>query len=75
MYKLLGLFFCKGSREKSSSLNGRAIKRGGGGVGVKGRPLREKKNFFFTFVLILLPFKNKNYSALDNLSKYGDISS
>ena len=35
--------------------------RGGGGV--KGRPFK-----------ILLPFKNKNYFTLDNLSKYGHIA-
>ena len=35
----------KGSRKKKLSLNGRAIKRGGGG---KARPLR-KKLFFLTF--------------------------
>ena len=36
--------------------------RGGGG---KGRAI----NFY-----ILLPFKNKNYFTLDNLSKYGNIT-
>ena len=36
----------KGSRKNSSSLNGRAIKRGGG---VKGRAIKEKRPFFKTF--------------------------
>ena len=36
-----------GSRKKSSSLDGRAIKWGGGGV--KGRAVKEKINFFGTF--------------------------
>ena len=40
---------------------------GGGG---KGRAIKEKRFFFF----ILLPFKNKNYFTLDNLSKYGHIT-
>ena len=43
------------------------LRRGwGGGWGVKGRPLREKKLFNF-----FLPFKNKSYYTLDNFSKYG----
>ena len=58
----------KGSRKKKSSTNGRAIKRGGGGG--KGRAIKEKITFF-----ILLPFKNKKYLTLDNLSKYGNITS
>ena len=32
----------KGSRKKSSSLNGRAIKRGGGGLGLNGPDIREE---------------------------------
>ena len=44
-------------------LNCRAIKGGGRGV-------KENITFF-----ILLPFKNKNYFTLDNLSKYGHITS
>jgi len=44
------------------------------GVG-KGRPFR-KKMIFFTYFLILLPFKNKKYFfTLENLSKYGHITS
>ena len=38
--------------------------------GGKGRATKEKRTFFF----ILLPFKNKNYFTLDNLSKYGHIT-
>ena len=34
-------------------------------------PLR---NFFWNFFFILLPFKNKNYFTLDNISKYGHIT-
>ena len=34
----------------------------------------EKITFFETFFLLLLPFKNKNYFTLDNLSKYGHIT-
>jgi len=49
-----------------------AIKRGGGGG--KGRANKEKRTFFKTFFFILLPFKNKNYFTLDNLSKYGHIT-
>ena len=45
--------------------------RGGGG---KGRATKEKRTFFKTFFFILLPFKNKNYFTLDNLSKYGHIT-
>ena len=61
----------KGSRKKKSSfLSGRATKRGGG----KGRATKEKRTFFKTFFFILLPFKNKNYFTLDNLSKYGHIT-
>ena len=41
--------------------------------GVKGRLLR-KINFFKIFLKILLPFKNKHYFNLDNLSKYGHIT-
>ena len=43
------------------------------------RPLRgggalRKKNFFLKlFCFVLMPFKNKNYFTLDNLSKYGHI--
>ena len=46
--------------------------RGGGGV--KGRAIKEKITFFETFFFILLPFKNKIYFTLDNLSKYGHIT-
>ena len=56
-------------QKKSSSTNGRAIKRGGG----KGRAIKEKKLFLKLF-FILLPFKNLNYFTLDNLSKYGNIT-
>ena len=42
------------------------------GGGVKAGPLR-KKELLKTFFFILLPFKNKNYFTLDNLSKYGHI--
>ena len=45
--------------------------RGGGG---KGRAIKEKITFFKTFFFILLPFKNKNYFTLDNLSKYENIA-
>ena len=44
-----------------------------GGEGGKGRATKEKRTFFKTFFSILLPFKNKNYFTLDNLSKYGHI--
>ena len=56
--------------QKKSSTNGQAIKRGGG---VKAGPLRKKILFLKPF-FILLPFENKNYSTLDNLSKYGHIT-
>ena len=49
----------KGSRKKSSSLNGWAIKRGGGG---KGPAIKEKITFFLNFVAI---FKKK-YFTWDN---------
>ena len=39
----------KGIRKKNSSLNGWAIKRG---RGVKSRPLRKNKPFFFDFIAI-----------------------
>ena len=45
--------------------------RGGGGG--KGRAII-KKELFFKLFFILLPFKNKNYFTLDNLSKYGHIT-
>ena len=35
--------------------------------------IKEKITFFKTFFKILLPFKNKNYFTLVNLSKYGHI--
>ena len=54
--------------KKFSSLNGRAIKRGGGG---KGPAIKEKRTFKKKN---LLPFKNKNYFTLDNLSEYGHIT-
>ena len=57
-------------KQKKSSTNGRAIKRGGG----KGRAIKEKITFLKLFFLILLPFKNINYFTLDNLSKYGHIT-
>ena len=47
--------------------------RGGGGGG-KGRATKEKITFVKTFFFILLPFKNKNYFTLDNLSKYVHIT-
>ena len=50
--------------KKNSSTNGQAIKGG-----VKASPLRKNELFF-----ILLPFKNRNYFTLDNLSKYGHIT-
>ena len=34
------------------------------------RANKEKRTFFDTYLLILLPFKNKKYFTLDNLSKY-----
>ena len=43
-----------------------------GGRGGKGRAIKEKRTFFY-FFFILLPFKNKNYFTLDNLSIYGNI--
>ena len=60
-------FFCyesvRKTAKKSYFLNDRAIKRG---EGVKGGPLRKKKNYFFNFF--------KNFVAiLINLSKYGHI--
>ena len=55
-------------QKKSSSTSGRATKRG-----VKGGPL-SKKELLKLFFYILLPFKNKNYFTLDNLSKYGHIT-
>ena len=45
--------------------------RGGGG---KGWATKEKRTFLKLFFFILLPFKNKNYFTLDNLSKYGHIT-
>ena len=42
--------------------------------GGKGRAIKEKRTFFETFFFILLPFKNKHYFTLDNLSKYGYIT-
>ena len=45
-----------------------------GGRGGKGRAIKEKGTFFETFFFTLLPFKNKNYFTLDNLSKYGHIT-
>ena len=45
--------------------------RGGGG---KGRAIKEKRTCFETLFFILLPFKNKNYFTLDNLSNYGLIT-
>ena len=51
---------------KFHTVNCRAIKGKGGGV--KALPLREQKPFVFH----LLPFKNKNYFTLDNLSQYHD---
>ena len=59
------------AKKKKSSTSGRATKRGGG---VKAGPLRTKELFFKLFFFILLPFKNKNYFALDNLSKYGHFT-
>ena len=44
----------KGSRKKRSSLNGRAIKRGGRGV--EGRVMKEKKNLFWN--LFFSTFQN-----------------
>ena len=42
---------------------------GGGGVG-EVTAIKEKNNFFKKlFLKMLLPFKNKNYVTLDNLSK------
>ena len=49
-----GIYFgtsCKGSRKKTSSINGRAIKRGG------GRAIKEKITFFNLF---FLTFQNFN---------------
>ena len=63
--------FLREAAKKSSSTSGRATKRGGGG---KGRAIKEKIPFFETFFFILLPFKNKNYITLDNLTKYGHIT-
>ena len=61
----------KGSRKKKvPPLVARPL-RGGGG---KGRATKEKRTFFKTFFFILLPFKNKKYFTLDNLSKYGHIT-
>ena len=45
----------------------------GGGRG-KGRAIKEKITFFETFFFILLPFRNKSYFTLNNLSKYGHIT-
>ena len=67
VFLLTPLLISEGSRKKN--LNGRAIKRGEGGRRGKGPAIKEKI-FFFT---MLLPFKNKNYFTLDNLSKYGHI--
>ena len=44
------------------------------GGGAKAGPLRKKELFLKLFFFILLPFKNKNYFTLDNLSKYGHIT-
>ena len=62
----------KVSRKKSSSTYDQAIKRGEG-VEVKAGPLR-KKELFLKLFFCLLPFENKNYFTLDNLSKYGHIT-
>ena len=50
--------------KKKFLLNGSAIKGGG------GKALVFKPNYFF----ILLPFENKKYITLDNLSKCGHIT-
>ena len=60
-------YVCKGSRQKKVHPLVAGPLRGGGG---KGRAIKEKKNFFWNFFFILLPFKN----TLDNLSKYGHIT-
>ena len=42
----------------------------------KGPAIKEKGTFFgtfFIFFIFFLPFKDKNYLSLDNLSKYGHI--
>ena len=59
-------------QKKNSSTNGRAIKRGGGGG--KGRAIKEKITFLKLFFYNLLPFINKTYFTLDNISKYGHIT-
>ena len=43
------------------------------GGGDKGPANKEKITFLWNFFYILMPFKNKNYITLDNLSKYGHI--
>ena len=64
---------CKGSRKKKKvpPLVAGPLR---GGEGDKGRATKEKRTFFKTFFFILLPFKDKNYFTLDNLSKYGHIT-
>ena len=58
------------AEKNSSSLNGRAIKRGGGG---KGPAIKEKYLFLKLFKKYLMPFKNKNYFI--ETTKYGHIIS
>ena len=43
-------------------------------IGGKGPAIKEKGTFFWKFLKKFLPFKNKNYSTLDNLQKYGHIT-
>ena len=59
----------KGSRKKNLLLMAGTL-RGGGG---KGPVIKEKITFWGFFFLSFLPFKNKHYFNLDNLSKYGHI--
>ena len=58
------------AKKKVLATKSRATKRGGG----KGRAIKEKRTVFETFFFMLLPFKNRNYFTLDNLSKYGLIT-
>ena len=61
---------CGSRKKKVHPLVARPLR----GAGGKGRAIKEKRTFFLNFFFILLPFKNKNYFTLDNLSKYGHIT-
>ena len=53
-------------QKKNPPLMARPLRGGGGEGGLKA--IKEKITFFKTFFFISLPFKNKIYFTLDNLS-------